>query len=422
MRLVQLMRRPSETGRNAPGQWQLFRTCNWDWLVGTEQNTTGNASDSNPLTAVLGDKSGSRELARRIKRLWRQNEFRGKELVVGLSGPEVQLHALELPIQHDANADDNLRQAAHWEIERLMSLPQGEVETDFWLLPTSKTTYAARKPRDGSGQNLPGQPTAIGVAARKTLVSGIWKICESAGLRCRCLDANLCAISRLGAWVRSLPMLDEQESDAGESEASESEAASEIWGLLDLGYTQTRLAICVASLPVLVRSFDTGGRRWIERITESLELSVSAAEIHLRDHGIQPPSRNRTDDRGRGVRHDGSVTPSAQLGSIIRNILGEELELLCGEIERSYRYALQCYPGHRVSELILVGGAAEMPDLDEYLKSRLGIEVHTIADRLERTVAARRGGGKAPFTLTTSGHYPLGALACAIGLAIPPSL
>jgi Tfp pilus assembly PilM family ATPase len=335
-----------------------------------------------------------------------------------------------------------LRQAAHWEIERLTGLPQGEVESDFWVLPMPRGTRApgsrqgekpvphekavAHEEPVSRPQEQPGQPTAIGVATEKRTVSGVWTTCEAAGVACRALDTGLCALSRFGSWLRSLPRAEGAPDDAGD--AGE---APEIWGLLDLGHSQVRLIICTGNVPVLVRCFDTGGHQWIARISDSLGLSVAAAEVHLRDHGISAAgvtSRGRSDSEGRGVRQDDTpsgaardVVPSAHLGSIIRNILREELDVLCAEIERSYRYALQCYPQHRASELILVGGGAGMRNLGEYLRSHLGIEVHSAAQRLDGTVmAAGTGAGTPIMRAGAGGRYSVGVLACAIGLAIPP--
>ena len=432
VRMVQRLRHPHQASNRLAGARSTLgglRAFCWDWPSADAPGAPG-SEDDGPVAAALRSPDGCRELGARTKRFLWQNEFRGKDLIVGLSSPEVEVHALELPIHGDGEPDENLRQAARWEIERLTSLPQGKVETDFWLLPGSCGTGSQTAEQAGTPaphhQQHPGQPTAIGVAADKRTVSGVWKTCEAAGVVCRRLDAGLCALSRFGSWLRGLPQA-EGEPD-GERDAG---TAPEIWGLLDLGYSQVRLIICTEDVPVLVRFFDTGGHRWIGRISDSLGLSFAAAEVHLRDHGIsakRAASRSRSDDGGRGVRRDdppkgdaGSTAPSAHLGGIIRNILREELDALCTEIERSYRYALQCYPQHRASELILVGGGAGMRNLDEYLGGHLGIEVHPAAKRLDGTVmAAHTGAGTPVMRGGVGGHYSIGALACAIGLTIPP--
>ncbi|MCP4591629.1 MAG: hypothetical protein GY842_12885 [bacterium] len=260
------------------------------------------------------------------------------------------------------------------------------------------------------------------MAVEKTVVSGVWSACTSAGMVCQRLDAGLCALSRFGSWLRSLPVV-----GASTSEPS----GTEVWGLLDLGAAQVRLVLCVGDVPVLVRCFDTGGERWVTRLSETLGLSPAAAEIHLRDHGISTKGsgRSTTEEPGRGVRGGAgdvgeAAVASEQLGGIIRNILGEELDGLCGEIERSYRYALQCHPGAEPSELILVGGGAELRNLDGYLQDRLGIEVNAAGRRLERTELGEERGVETAFIPRAAAgkRYPLSVIAGAIGLAIPPGV
>jgi len=436
IRWAQLARPGREAGSLLAGRWQLRRAFCWEWSSSPEQGAAG--GDSGPGAAVPRSEKGRLELARRIKQFLRQNEFQGRDVVVGLSSPEVELHTLELPLGGNDGDERNMRQAAHWEIERLVSFTEGSTESDFWLLPPSGSANAR-----GRGQGDSGQPTAIGVAAEKTVVSGVWDTCVAAGLTCRRLDAGLCALTRFGSWLRSLPAAEDRPGEgvrgplperpeghsAQEVPDSFSRPSRELWGLLDLGDHQVRLVICLGDIPVLVRCFDTGGRRWVHRVSDALGLSFAAAEVHLRDHGIQASGRGSSGQATRGVRNQapgevgttGGTTgegfavagaPSAQLGGIIRNILREELSALCGEIEQSYRYALQCYPDHQVSELLLVGGGADLRNLDEYLKGQLGIEVCSAGKRLESTaMAAYCVAGK---------RYSTGALACAIGLAIPP--
>lgn len=424
VRLVQLARSPGNTADAGAVRWRLFKAFCWEWPSGRELEGEGGAgglSEDGPLAAL---RHGHRhlDLGGRLRRLLRQNEFCGREAVIGLSGPEVELHALELPVQPKGTAEQQLRQAAHWEIERLTSFAQGEVESDFWVLPSS----AAAKGR-GREASAPGQPTAIGTAAEKTVVGRVWEMAEAAAVRCRRLDANVCALARFGSWLRSLPVAEGSGTatrSRRQAEESRPQPAGQIWGLLDVGHSQVRLVVCLGDVPVLVRSFHTGGGRWIERIGESLELSPSAAEIHLRDHGIQPRTRGGPEPEGRGVRRDdapGQGVPSSHLGSIIRNILREELDALCGEVERSYRYALQCYPGQRIDDLMLVGAGAELRNLDKYLREHLGIDVYPASRRLEETVMAAHIGAGTPFMRSGGGgRYAIGSLACAIGLAIPP--
>jgi Tfp pilus assembly PilM family ATPase len=405
VRLVQLARQ--RIGRSF-GPWRLFRTFCWDWSpeATPERPDGGDAR----LTAALRTAAGVRELANRLQRFHRQNAFHGRDVVVGLSSPEVELHALELPFGSDAEMTDELRQAAHWEVERLMSFAQGTAASDFWMLPSADGGHGRRGKAESTGQ-----PSAIGVVTEQAVVDAVWNLSRAAGLFCRRLDAGPCALSRCGVWLRS-----QGPGAAGRTSAA---PAREIWGVLDLGDHQIRLILCVRDVPVLVRGFDTGGARWTRRLCESLGLSFSAAEIHLRDYGVQTPPRGRADEHPPGGSTRPAAAPVAHLGGIIRNILRDELEALAGETERSYRYALQCYPDHQGSELILVGAGAELPGLDAFLRERLGIPVQSAAHYGRPPSPESAGGQPAPGGgRAEPGRYPLGRLCEAIGLAIPPGV
>ena len=263
VRLVQLARHPHRAGDRLGEWWSAvdgLKAFCWDWSCAEGPGAPG-GEDGGPAAAALRSPEACRELGARIKRFLSQNEFHGREVIVGLSSPEIEVHALELPVRGDGESDEHLRQAAHWEIERLTSLPQGELESDFWVLPTSRGTRVPSSRQAGKPvphekpvahekpvprpQEQPGQPTAIGVATEKRTVSGVWTTCEAAGVACRRLDTGLCALSRFGSWLRGLPRAEGEPDGAGDAEA-----VREIWGLLDLGHSQVRLIICSGDVQV----------------------------------------------------------------------------------------------------------------------------------------------------------------------------
>ena len=355
-----------DTRGRARGETPRIRTACWAW-----PQTRAAGSFAEFAAGSAGGQGG--DLAVRLRRLLRQHEFRGRVVVIGLSSPEVELHALELPVAASSVSIRDMRQAARWELERLMSFDKEEVECDYWPLPPSRATPT----------------TALGVAARKQDVEAAGHLCRSAGLECRRIDAGVCALARFGVWSRSL---------------ARATPAGDIWGVLDLGQRQSRLVLCLQATPVVVRAFDTGCQKWIQLLADALGLTPEAAEVHLHDHGLQTV--------GRGVRAHDPAAPSAQLGGIIRNVLRPELEPLCQEIERSYRYALQCYPDHASGELLLAGGGSEIRNLASFFAERLGIAVCTASERWTAVLPASVGG--------LAGRAMPGVLACAVGLAVEP--
>jgi Tfp pilus assembly PilM family ATPase len=98
---------------------------------------------------------------------------------------------------------------------------------------------------------------------------------------------------------------------------------------------------------------------------------------------------------------------------MIFNVLRADLDEMAGELERSYRYVLQCYPGRAPGPVILVGGGAAFRGLDVLLHERLGVEVFSPEQsippdcRLDFSACNR------------DGQLVISEFAGAIGLAIP---
>jgi type IV pilus assembly protein PilM len=293
--------------------------------------------------------------------------FRGRDVVTALDPPFVEFHAIELPPAVLADEREDATKVVHWEVGRLLNQPVENVETRHWPLPTKQT---------------PG-PNAIGTAARRDVVTQRVNVCNEARLSCAHLDIGAAALSRFGAIINDW-------------------RTEEIWGVLDLGFSEARLVLCVEDVPVLVRRAGSGGRAWTDRIAESLQLGAKAAEIYKRDHGIALT--------GRGVRHASGEPPASELASILLSALHNDLRELASEIKRSYEYVLSCYPGRRAADLILVGGGAAMRGLPEFVGGALGIPVRRAFD-YAHTDSCR-------LQYASGKQSRLEVLALAIGLAI----
>ena len=131
---------------------------------------------------------------------------------------------------------------------------------------------------------------------------------------------------------------------------------SEIWGMLDIGHRQSRLALCVENVPVLVRDTGPGGDAWTERIATSLSISHRAGEIHKIEHGIATGQRERAGD--------GAATD--ELATMILGILRGDLTEMATEIKRSYEYVLSCYPNRQIADLVLTGSGALLKNLPAF--------------------------------------------------------
>jgi len=312
------------------------------------------------------------QFAARAARWLEKLGLHGRNVVVGLSPPDIELHALELASLDKSGDAAPQPGAVRAEIERLTGLDPENLEIDFWSVPAGAAKRAS----------------AVGVAARREGIDVALRICDAACLDCHQIDATPCALARFGSVYRGIAALPE-----------------DIWSVLDLGSRLSRVILCLGGVPVLVRAFSHGGRRWTEKLAEALRVSPQTAEQHKRDCGI---------DRGAGAADgvDGGMA-AATLGEMIFNVLRADLEEMGAEIERSYRYVMNCFPGRTTGPIVLAGAGGALRGLDRWLADRLGVEVllpdrHTPQEcRLDLSICRAEGVVRA------------GELAGAIGLALP---
>ncbi len=307
------------------------------------------------------------DVERQILTCLGQAEFSGRRASVALSAPDVEFHALDLPAAILTQSDESASRVVRSEVLRLTNKPDDQIETGHWSLPPTKVTG----------------PTVIGAAVDHEAIDQMLRVCERTRLQCMRIDTAATSLCRLGCLLNMWE-------------------PSQLWGILDIGQRQARLTLCLDDVPVLVRTTGAGGRAWTEWIAESLEISVKAAEIQKREHGLAPPRGNM----GRRVED----TPAAEVRSILGSILRGNLKDLAGEIQRSYEYVLSCYPSHKAGDLILVGGAAALKNLPELLADALGIPVRMASSYLASDTCRLRHA--------SSKQNPLEVFGLAVGLAV----
>lgn len=325
-----------------------------------------------PASCGGEDEYEPRARSERIRSCVQDGAFRGRSVIMALNPPAVEFHALELPSAVFADSGVDADELVHWELQRLITEPIENVETRHWALPKAQKVGA----------------TAIGVAVRRETVLQTLKHCARAGLECVQVDTGAAALVRFGTLLQTW-------------------STKTIWGLLDLGFEESRLVLCVDDVPVLVRRAGSGGQAWTKRIATSLQFSEKAAEVQKRDHGI---ALRETGGRPVDRREEAGATANAQVASILLGALRPEFRELASEVQRSYEYILSCYPDRQAGDLVLVGGGAAMRNLPEFLGAALGIPVRRASDYLEGEHCRLR---------LSAGHVPrLEAMALATGLAV----
>ncbi len=336
---------------------QIERVQRNQWLVKRLANIKRRESERG-VTLTDG-------FAVRLRETLVEHGFQGHRVVAGLTSPEVELHALEL--EDRGTMGDKFANAVRWELERVMSTPDTDTVTHFWKVPATKMSRI----------------TAMGVVAQAEDVRTVTELVHRMGLDCEQIDATVCALSRLGSLVRRCRG-DEPEG---------------IWGMLDLGRRMLRLVVCAGEVPLLVRTLGAGCNSWSQAISESLGVSIDTAEVHKCSYGINTVEGDQD-----------TAGPDQEVAAMILDILRPELDVVAGEVERSYGYAMHCFPERSAGTMFLVGGGAAMHGLGGFLSERLGVDVEPLSGNV-------RGPGGSLSVEACLGHS-IEPFAAAIGLAI----
>jgi type IV pilus assembly protein PilM len=304
--------------------------------------------------------------ARRVKKSLRQADYKGRRTVVGISAPEVELHALEIPDHGELRDDSKFDEAATWELERVSGVSREDAMTSYWRVPPCKAS----------------RTTAMGVVARADDVAKASQFAQTIGLECESVDATACALSRLGAALRR----------------SRDTTGQSIWSVMNVGHRTLNIVVNVDETPVLARSVGTGSQQWTSSIAKVLGLSDEAAESHKLDFGID----QNTDSTQEPVNRE--------IASMVFNALRTDLNGIVNEVERSYEYVMRCFPNATVEGVLTVGGGADLRGLTGFLADKLGVEVRGLSDEVKLPGAA--------IMNSVSMKASLNPFGCAIGLAI----
>ncbi|MFQ5462347.1 MAG: pilus assembly protein PilM [Phycisphaerae bacterium] len=294
-------------------------------------------------------------------------EFQGKQVSVVISPPDVEFHTLELPENVLVAVAEDVSAIVRGEMQRLIPDAAHLDSAAYWRLP----------PTSMSAPNL------VSCATPSGLLEDVMRACRSAHLDCVTVDTSATALCRFGNLLCGFD-------------------DNTIWGILDVGYRQTRLVLCLGSVPILVRCAGGGGQSWTRQIAENLGISAKAAEVHKCSHGILPPS-DRTSGAAPADERNG-------LGAMLFGVLRNELIPITAEIKRSYEYALSCYARRRPADLMVVGGGAALRHLPDFLSDELGIPV--------RPASTYLGGPDCRLGFPHSAASSLEVYALAIGLAM----
>jgi type IV pilus assembly protein PilM len=223
---------------------------------------------------------------------------------------------MDLPTMSKKELDS----AIHWEAKKLIPLPLDKMSLDWHMVATLPDP-------ENTGKTV---MRIIATAATKDIINNSLTIFKQANLKLIGLETEISALMR-ALINRNDPTT----------------------MIMDIGATNTNIAIFEQGIPVITRNIDIGGRTIDLNISNSMNVNIERAQQFKNSFGPTMP--------GAGPEHPVSKAIKFSLD----NMVLREIRPLLSAFQSAHKSSVQ--------KIILAGGAAHLKNLPEYLSQALGI-------------------------------------------------
>src|SRR6266568_4727252 len=206
-------------------------------------------------SVVGGEIADSEAVAAVIRDLWKQGEFKGKRVAVGVANQSVVVRQVDVPKMDEAE----LASALRYQVQDYIPISMDDALLDFMILDEFL-----------SPDNAP-MLRVLAVAAQKDMVATVMAVLDRAGLEPVVVDLSPLAAMR--ALVEPIPSL------LGERSAE---------AIIDIGAGVTNVVVHEDSTPRFIRILPSGGSDITNALVGELHPSVDDAEAQKRVIGLQP--------------------------------------------------------------------------------------------------------------------------------------
>ena len=293
-----------------------------EYEVKGKQGLVLSAYGSTELAGLDWDAEGSAEavLVPALREMAKSVGIQPGPLALALNGQMVFPRFTKFPTV----PADKLEELVQYEVEQEVPFPVDEIVCDHQFL----------------GQTAEGDTAAMIVAAKLDQVTKVTDVAAAAGFTPVVVDVGPMAV--LNALKRSYPAL------------------SGGTVVLDIGAKTTSL-ILVENEKIYLRSIPVAGNAITKEIAQAFGCSMEEAEALKRERGYVSLG---------GVTEDADEI-SDRVSKIIRTVLTR----LHAEILRSINFYRSQQGGAAPSRMFLTGGSAVLPQIDEFFRETLKIEV-----------------------------------------------
>jgi len=255
------------------------------------------------------------QVAQAVERAVKRSGTRCKYAAVAVAGAHVITKTIRMP----ANLNDaDLQTQIEMEADHYIPYPLDEVNMDYQVL--------------GPAEDNPEEIEVLMAACRKEIVDDYVAVIQAPGLSPAIVDIETYAMENAYALI---------------AEHMPGGGMEKTVAVLDVGATTTNINVIHNNRSVYSRDHTFGGRQLTEEIQRRYGLSYEEAGLAKKQGGL--PDNYQTD------------------------VLRPFMEAMCQEAMRALQFFYSSSPFNSVDQVLLAGGCAQIPGIDEMVAARLGV-------------------------------------------------
>lgn len=266
-----------------------------------------------------------------IKRAVKRSGSRTKNAAAAVAGSAVITKTIAMP---STLSEDEMEQQIQLEADQYIPYPLEEVNLDFEVL--------------GPTENDPERVDVLLAASRSENVDVRVAAIELAGLKPRIIDVEAYAMEN--AFAMLAPQLPEQGID-------------QTIAVVDVGATMTTLNVMHDLKSIYTREQVFGGKQLTEEIQRRYGLSYEEAGMAKRQGGLPD--------------------------NYVPEVLEPFKDAMAQQVSRSLQFFFSSSQYSAVDHIVLAGGSAMIPGIDEMIADRLGVHTSIANPFSNMTLASR---------------------------------
>jgi type IV pilus assembly protein PilM len=266
-----------------------------------------------------------------IKRAVKRSASRTKNAAVAVAGSAVITKIIAMPA---SLTEDEMEQQIELEADQYIPYPLEEVNLDFEVI--------------GPSENDPERIDVLLAASRSENVDIRIAAIELAGLKANIVDVEAYAMEN--AFSLLIPQLPEQGID-------------QTIAVIDIGATMTTLNVMHDRKTIYTREQVFGGKQLTEEIQRRYGLSYEEAGMAKRQGGLPD--------------------------NYVPEVLEPFKDAMTQQVSRSLQFFYGSSQYNNVDHIVLAGGSAMIPGIDEMIANKLGVHTSVANPFTNMTLASR---------------------------------